>query len=232
MLKRYFKSASGAFDGKVVMAGPYLYDNIDGVCKFFDGPSFIYNLIDYPDDMKRLLRENREMVQGYKKEFYGLISPKTPGFSGWGGMYWNEPWSGGQCDFCALIGRDMFKEFCLSELTERYRASPFANYYHLDGEGELIHLDDILSLPNLKTIQWVPGVPGQEKCKVSNWKDLFKRFAAAGLNIWFIGPMEELEELAGIIGTTKGIYWHGTFQWKDAEKAQKLCEKFGVPFNL
>jgi hypothetical protein len=232
MFKYYFKAASKAFNGRVVLAGPYLYGNIDGLCKFFDGPDMIYNLIDYPDDMKRLLKQNHDMVKGYRKEFYDSISPALPGYSGWGGMFYDRKWSGAQCDFCAMLGPDIFKEFCLPELIEAFKMSPEANYYHLDGTGELVHLDDIMALPNLKCIQWVPGVMSYKTSKPREWENLYRRFAAAGLNIWLLGSIEEVEELADIIGTTKGIFFNGVYPWEKADEIQKWCDKFKVPFNL
>ena len=29
--------------------------------------------------------------------------------------------------------------------------------YHMDGPGQIRHLDDLLAIPNLHTIQWMPG---------------------------------------------------------------------------
>jgi 5-methyltetrahydrofolate--homocysteine methyltransferase len=45
-------------------------------------------------------------------------------------------------------------------------------FYHLDGKGEIPHLDLLLSIPRLRGIQWIPGdgqPPPQE------WLPLLKR---------------------------------------------------------
>ncbi len=50
----------------------------------------------------------------------------------------------------------MFKQFVLNTL--RTDTEKLDNViYHLDGVGELNHLDDILSLEKLKAVQWVFG---------------------------------------------------------------------------
>lgn len=55
-----------------------------------------------------------------------------------------------------MIGTDMFEEFVLHTL-QRDCLALTNTLYHLDGEGELRHLDRLLSIPALKAVQWVPG---------------------------------------------------------------------------
>ena len=50
----------------------------------------------------------------------------------------------------------MFEEFVLHTL-QRDCLALTNTLYHLDGEGELRHLDRLLSIPALKAVQWVPG---------------------------------------------------------------------------
>ena len=82
-----------------------------------------------------------------------------------------------------MIGPDMFREFVLETLrrdTERIENT----IYHLDGIGQLAHLDMLLSLPKLKAIQWVPGdgKPGPEA-----WPEVYEKVCAAGKNVMIIG---------------------------------------------
>ena len=54
--------------------------------------------------------------------------------------------------------------------------------YHLDGVNQLPFLDDLLAIPEMTGIQWVPGagkpVPGTDE-----WMPVFKKIQAAGKNI-------------------------------------------------
>jgi len=70
----------------------------------------------------------------------------------------------------------MFERFVLPSLTACCDALDYA-FYHLDGTGQIKHLDTLLSIPRLRGIQWVPGEgnpPAQE------WLPLLKRIRDAG----------------------------------------------------
>ena len=50
-------------------------------------------------------------------------------------------------------------------------------FYHLDGRGQIAHLDQLLSLARLRGIQWVPG-DGQPPADC--WLPLLKRIRDGG----------------------------------------------------
>ena len=52
--------------------------------------------------------------------------------------------------------------------------------YHLDGIGELCHLDSVLSLPELNAVQWVYG---EGKPGPMHWLDVYKKIRAAGKRV-------------------------------------------------
>ena len=65
-----------------------------------------------------------------------------------------------QCDLCVMISKEMFDRFVMPEMEE---LCDFLEYpvYHLDGQEQIRHLDSLLSLKNLRAIQWqqVVGQP-------------------------------------------------------------------------
>lgn len=75
--------------------------------------------------------------------------------------------------------------------------------YHLDGIGELNHLDSILSIKELDAVQWVPGDgnPPQEE-----WPDVLLKIHNAGKNLQLFGGLEALAKVEKILGTSKGIH--------------------------
>ena len=75
----------------------------------------------------------------------------------------------------------MFGEFFLPEIQEQCKAYEYP-MYHLDGPEEIKHLDMLLDIPELKSIQWVP-IPG--KGDVREWMPLFKRIQKAGKSLYF-----------------------------------------------
>ena len=126
-----------------------------------------------------------------------MLSPQR-GTTHWSGLASREPSYIPQCNFCYMIGNPMFREFVLPTLrrdVERLAHS----IYHLDGVGELRHLDDVLALEALEAVQWVPG-DGQPGA--GHWIDVYRRIAAAGKGMWIVGgPKDYLEALDALHGT-------------------------------
>ena len=61
--------------------------------------------------------------------------------------------------------------------------------YHLDGPGQLAHLDDLVAEPSITGIQWVPGA-GAEPSDNDKWMPVYKKIQAAGKNIIVDNPGE------------------------------------------
>jgi hypothetical protein len=81
-----------------------------------------------------------------------------------------------QCDFAYMIGPQMFERFVMPDL-EACCAALDHGFYHLDGVGQIVHLDYLFSLDRLRGIQWVPGSgqPVEE-----HWLPLLRRIRDAG----------------------------------------------------
>ncbi len=77
-----------------------------------------------------------------------------------------------QSDFSYMISPRMFERFALPGLTVWAGALDYP-FYHLDGPGQIKHLDMLLSIPRLRGIQWVPGdgqpTPDQWLPLLANW---------------------------------------------------------------
>ncbi|MBQ7089610.1 MAG: hypothetical protein IJN82_00660 [Clostridia bacterium] len=116
----------------------------------------LYDVYDYPDEIKEL---SKRITQIWKKVFDQQIETvKKSGlpYNTWMEIPSAKPWYPLQCDFSYMLSPDHFREFVLDDLTElaQYVERPI---YHLDGVGELPHLDMILEIPGLMGIQWAPG---------------------------------------------------------------------------
>jgi hypothetical protein len=102
-----------------------------------------------------------------------------------------------QCDFAYMISPRMFERFVMPELAACCAALDSA-FYHLDGKGQIPHLDMLLSLPRLRGIQWVPGAGHPQ---AEEWLPLLKRIRDGGkLCQVFVtrqGALKILRELGG-----------------------------------
>lgn len=69
-----------------------------------------------------------------------------------------------QSDFAYMISPDQFDQFVVPDLTACCAHIEGA-FYHLDGKGQIPHLQHLLAVPGLKGVQWIPGAgaPPPEK---------------------------------------------------------------------
>ncbi len=75
-----------------------------------------------------------------------------------------------------MVGPADFDRFVRPDLERCCAALDYA-FYHMDGKGQLRHLDSLVSLEKLKGIQWQPGdgVP-----RADQWPDVLHRIRAGG----------------------------------------------------
>ena len=81
-----------------------------------------------------------------------------------------------QSDFSYMISPAMFERFVLPDL-ERCCVALDYPFYHMDGKGQVRHLEHLLSLKRLRGIQWQPGAGTPS---AHQWLPLLKRIRDAG----------------------------------------------------
>jgi 5-methyltetrahydrofolate--homocysteine methyltransferase len=181
------------------------------------------DLYDHPEHVKRLTWQTHDLWFRYFDRINRLLQPVNPGYTCWCPIFSSRPYYMLQCDFSAMISPAMFDEFVKPELAATCRRLPNA-FYHLDGPGQLPHLDSLLEIPELKGIQWVPGA-GQPDWRY--WPDVFRRIRAAGKLIQVYGwPLETLDVLAEQIGSPKGICLIGEAGLEQEDQLLRLIERY------
>jgi 5-methyltetrahydrofolate--homocysteine methyltransferase len=102
-----------------------------------------------------------------------------------------------QCDFSYMISPGMFERFVMPDLETCCAELDFA-FYHLDGKGEIPHLDQLLSIDRLRGIQWIPG-DGQPPPE--EWLELLSRIRQGGklvqLYVSAKGALKIIREFGG-----------------------------------
>ncbi len=171
--------------------------NLDILASLRTTEQLLLDLSDAPDDVARLVGEITRLWLRYYDELHAIIRRAGRGTTPWAGI-----WSPGrcymlQCDFAYMISPRMFERFVLPDLAACCDALDHA-FYHLDGKGQIPHLDMLLSLKRLRGIQWIPGdgSPPPEE-----WLPLLARIRAAGklcqLNVTAAGAIKIVRELGG-----------------------------------
>lgn len=216
------KAVSERFGGGYVISGSASGAGFatDILAEFYGHEELSYILYDEPEEAKRLMAEAVHAL-GLIREEVGGLSADAIGYTGWGGLYAPEPWNSAQCDYCAMIGPELFDEFVLPDLVQCFRESSRYNYYHLDGPGEIIHMDKILAIPELKCMQWVAAPNGDPALDLQ----VYERIHKAGKNMWVTGDIEDAMRVADHNGTAKGIYWYGGYPLSEYDRVMKLAEE-------
>ncbi len=138
----------------------------------------LYDCMDQPEQIERLAPQITERWwQAYLAQA-AIIEP-----AGMGTTPWAPIWSPGrcymlQCDFAYMISPDHFARFVLPDLASLC-ARLDHGFYHLDGKGQLPHLDLLLSLTDLKGVQWIPG-DGNPDAADPCWWPVLRRIRESG----------------------------------------------------
>ena len=134
-----------------------------------------------------------------------------------------------QCDLSYMISPQMFGRFVLPELAASCRrlGNPA---YHLDGPGEIPHVDMLLSIPELRAIQYVPTVSARDATK---YPDLYRRIRRGGKLIQVFSNYSSLglglvDVLAEQLGDARRV---AMIAWVDAAQeaeARAFLRRWGV----
>jgi 5-methyltetrahydrofolate--homocysteine methyltransferase len=170
------RAAVERWGDQVSVAHTDLGGNLDILASLRTTEKLLFDLSDAPEEVARLSGEITRLWLRYYEELYAIIKK-----SGRGTTPWAPIWSPGRCymlqsDFSYMISPQMFETFVLPDIAACCNALDHG-FYHLDGKGQIRHLDMLLSLERLRGIQWIPG-DGQPPPE--RWLPLLKRIRDSG----------------------------------------------------
>jgi len=170
------RAAVGRWGDQVSVGHTDLGGNLDILASLRTTQQLLFDLYDAPDEVARLADEITRLWLRYYDELYAIIEAAGRGITPWAAI-----WSPGRCymlqsDFAYMISPQMFERFVLPDIATCCEVLDHA-FYHLDGKGQIRHLDMLLSVERLRGIQWVPG-SGQPPPE--EWLPLLKRIRDAG----------------------------------------------------
>jgi 5-methyltetrahydrofolate--homocysteine methyltransferase len=173
---QFTQAAIERWGERVVIGHTDLGGNLDILAGLRGSSQMLFDLTDMPDRIEQLVQQvTRIWIDCYQK-LYEMVEPVQHATTCWGPI-----WAPGktyllQSDFSYMISPRMFKRFVLPDLEAccKYLDFPF---YHLDGKGQIAHLDFLLSIERLRGIQWIPGdgAPPPEE-----WLPLLRKIRQAG----------------------------------------------------
>lgn len=182
------------FDGRAQVGFTDIGGGLDIVASLRETENLLLDCMDDPDGVGEICRHITSLWLRYYQEQFAVIGPAGRGTSAWAPL-----WSPGrtymlQCDFSYMIGPDQFAEWVAPDLAACC-AKIDHGFYHLDGKGQIAHLEHLLAVPGLKGIQWIPGA-GQPDAADPVWWPLLKRIRDAGKLVQIYSPADLVLQMA------------------------------------
>lgn len=170
-------------------------DNLAGIC---GTENVLMAMIEKPAQIKQALTHLHNIWwDSFEEQFAIIDAAGNPGSISWPGVW--TPYRHTfalQEDVSYMISPEMFKTFCLPFIREASQRLG-GGFYHLDGDGAIPHLDALLTIAELRVIQWIPGAG---KWDVHLWYDLIRKIIHAGKSCQLFVRAEEVAPLVEAVG--------------------------------
>lgn len=200
-------------EGKWLIGVLDYHTHLDAMQAIRGGVEICMDLMDCPDTIERIVLDMGRIFEQMYDEAFEACKMGARGSIGWAPFYSRGRFSTVQCDFIYLIGPEMGRRFAIPGI-EREAAMLDNCVFHLDGKNSLPHLDDILAIPDIDVIQWVPGAgqPGH-----IGWMDLLKRIQKGGKGLQVHASIEQIKVMHKELKPEKTLYVTGAKSVKEAD---------------
>lgn len=209
--------------GRFFVSMPDISGNLDALAHLRGTVPLLEDLYDDPEHVKKNLGIIQDVWYRVNNEVYEITKDNNEGGSCIG---WMNTWAYGkhtqmQSDISVMLSPEMFEEFVMPELKAQ---SEWIDHplYHFDGVEQTRHLDMLLSLEKLETIQWtcVEGQPSPLE-----YIPVLKKIQKAGKRLFIILKPNEVEHILTEL-SSKGLYLKVRAESEDeADAILKLVEK-------
>ena len=194
--------------------------NLDVLSSLRGAENLLMDVLDDPDAVERVSRRiTTQWLDAYERS-YDILRPSGRGTAPWAAIWSPKRCYMLQCDFSYMISPEHFERFVVPDLTACCDHLDHG-FYHLDGPGQLPHVDLLLGIERLRGIQWIPGAGNPTP---ENWLDLLRRIREVGklcqLYVTPDGALKIKEELGG-----KGFMFCIIDHGLNAEDAEALVQQ-------
>jgi hypothetical protein len=193
------RACAERFGTRAVVGTTDIGGNLDVVASLRETNQLLLDCMDDPVDVDRLCRDvTRRWWQCFEEQM-AVIEPCGLGTTPWAAIWSAERCYMLQSDFSYMISPKQFARWVVPDLSDICARIPHG-FYHLDGKGELPHLDHLLAVPGLQGVQWIPG-DGQPASAEPCWWPVLQRIRAAGKLVQIYSPGSAVLRLAAAMPT-------------------------------
>lgn len=179
-IKEFMEFAAEYSENKFFLSMLDLHSNMDAMSALRGPQDLCYDIMDYPDLVYDKLQEINNTYQEIYQMAYTAGRMQQRGTIGWSPLYCEGHSAVIQCDFSCMLSPKQARRYVIPSI-QREAALLDHCIYHYDGKEALGHLDDVLAIPEIDCIQWVPG---DGNPRTIEWMDLLKKIQKAGKSVW------------------------------------------------
>lgn len=180
ILTTYVEDAKNGDDLDYIVGMVDLSTLYDGVSSLIGPENLCFEMIDTPDEVKRVADEHLEFYKKIYKIYNKIVTKYQGGDTNWLSIYSDIPWYFISNDFMVMISTEFFDEFVTKPLSNMIDFHSRV-MFHLDGENAVFHLDKLLTFDKLTGIQ-VQATPFVQSAEF--WIPHIKKIQAAGKTVW------------------------------------------------
>jgi hypothetical protein len=184
-----------------------LHPGLDCVAAWRDPQQLCLDMVDSPAMVRFLADMAIADFEVIYDHFDAMLKDAGQPSVSWMGIPSFERMHIPSCDFSALISPQFFVEFGLPVL-EREVKTMTHNVFHVDGKGVARHLDAILSVPEVRAIQWVQGMG--DDLPIQQWVPFIKSLQARGISVIVDLRPRELPEFMEVMSPEGLFLWVAT----------------------
>jgi 5-methyltetrahydrofolate--homocysteine methyltransferase len=166
-----------------LVAIPDIIENLDIVSALRGPQNLCYDLMDKPQTIRDAVGRVDDLYFQYYDAMYDIVkepdgSSAYTAFNIWG----HGRTAKIQCDFCAMISPDQFRDFAQPSLWRQCRRLD-NSIYHLDGPDAIRHVPALMEIKELNGLQWTCG-DGQPDGGSERWYPIYDQVREAGKSLW------------------------------------------------
>lgn len=191
-------------DGMFMVGYTDMYAGIDCTMGLRGTEQMCLDMVEKPAQLLRLIDTAFAEYANVYKHYDKILKSNGQHSVTWMNLPSNQTFNVLACDFAVNISPRHFDEYCMPVL--RKEAELFVhNVFHMDGPGVAKNIDSILTLPNLKAVQWAQGCGRNQP--IRQWIPLIRKIQKAGKSVIVDIQLDELGEVMQSLDPAGIMLW-------------------------